>query len=96
MYVYTLITLKQLRTFLGPVHLYRDMWKHHSCILTPLIDLVGKCMKKIEWNNSHQNAFEDIIKKVMAKETILNYTKFEEPFEIHTDVSSRYFYLVNA
>ena len=81
-------TLKQLRSFLGMVQFYRDMWKRRSHILAPLTDLVGKGKKKIEWNAIHQQAFEDI-KKVMAKETILNYPKFGQPFEIHTDASDR-------
>ena len=64
------------------------MWKRRSHILAPLTDLVGKGKKKIEWKEIHQQAFEDI-KKVMAKETILNYPKFGQPFEIHTDASDR-------
>ena len=81
-------TLKELRRFLGMVQFYRDMWKRRSHILAPLTDLVGKGKKKIEWNNTHQQAFDDI-KKVMAKETILNYPKFDKTFEIHTDASDR-------
>ena len=81
-------TLKQLCSFLGMVQFYRDMWKRRSHILAPLTDLVGKGKKKIEWKATHQQAFEDI-KKVMAKETILNYPKFGQPFEIHTDASDR-------
>ena len=70
------------------VQFYRDMWKRRSHILVPLTDLVGKGKKKIGWNEIHQQAFEDI-KKVMAKEIILNYPKFGQPFEIHTDTSDR-------
>ena len=43
--------------------------------LGPITDLVGKGKKKIEWKAIHQQAFEDI-KKVMAKEAIINYPKF--------------------
>ena len=81
-------TLKQLRSFLGMVQFYKDMCKGRSLILAPLTDLVGKGKKKIEWDATHQQAFEDI-KKVMAKETILNYPKVGQPFEIHTDASDR-------
>ena len=69
-------TLKQLRSLLGMVQFYRDMWKRRSHILAPLTDLVGKGKKKFTWKLEHQKAFEDM-KKVMAKETILNYPKFE-------------------
>ena len=36
----------ELRTFLGMVQYYRDMWKSRSEMLAPLTDLVGKCC----WN----------------------------------------------
>ena len=34
---------KELRTFLGMVQYYRDMWKSQSKMLAPLTDLVGEC-----------------------------------------------------
>ncbi len=36
-------TVKQLRTLLGMVQYYHDMWKNHSKMLAPLTDLVGEC-----------------------------------------------------
>ena len=81
-------TLKELRSFLGMVQFYRDMWKQRSHILAPLTDLVGLGKKKIKWESKHQESF-DRIKKVLAKETILNYPKFDRPFDIHTDASDR-------
>ena len=81
-------TLKELRSFLGMVQFYRDMWKQRSHILAPLTDLVGLGKKKIKWESKHQESFERI-KKVLAKETILNYPKFDRPFDIHTDASDR-------
>ena len=81
-------TLKELRRFLGMVQFYRDMWKQRSHILAPLTDLVGLGKKKIKWEPNHQRSFEEI-KKVLAKETILNYPKFDRPFDIHTDASDR-------
>ena len=44
--------------------------------------------KKLKWAEVHQKAFEDI-KKVMAKETILNCLNFNEVFEIHREASDR-------
>ena len=81
-------TLKQLRSLLGMVQFYRDMWKRRSHISVPLTDLVGKGKKKFNWKLEHQQAFEDM-KNVKAKETILNYPKFDQCFDIHTDASNR-------
>ena len=40
----------------------------------------------MNWTNIHQKSFDEM-KKVMAKETILNYPDFNKTFEIHTDAS---------
>ena len=45
-------------------------------------------MINLNSNTNHQRSFEEI-KKVLAKETILNYPKFDRPFDIHTDASDR-------
>ena len=74
--------------FLGLVQYYRDMWKRRSYILSPLTDLVGKGKKKFTWTSDHQKAFDDM-KAVIAKETILNYPKFDQCFDIHTDANNR-------
>ena len=74
-------TLKQLRSLLGMVQFYRDMWQRRSHIPTPPTDLVGKFKKKLAWADIHQKAFDEI-KAVMAKETILNYPDFSKVFEI--------------
>ena len=57
-------------------------------ILAPLTDLGGKGKKTFTWISEHQEVFDDM-KKVMAKETILNYSKFDQWFDIHTDASDR-------
>ena len=64
------------------------MWQRRSHIVAPLTDLVGKGKKKIDWTEIHQKSFDEM-KKVMAKETILNYPDFNKVFEIHTDASDR-------
>ena len=56
-------------------------------ILAQLIDLVVVGKKKLKWTEFHHTAFEDI-KKVMVRETILNYLNFKEEFEIH-NISDR-------
>ena len=62
--------VKKLRTFLGMVQYYRDMWMRRSEMLAPLTDLVGECgqtkttkakgTKKASWHwdENHQQAFD--------------------------------------
>ena len=78
-------TKKQLRRFIGMVNFYRDMWSKRSEILAPLASLTSKKAKYI-WKEEHQQAF-DRMKKKMARETILSYPDFNQPFHIHTDAS---------
>jgi len=64
--------VKELRTFLGIIQYYRDMWKSHSKMLAPLTDLVGnfgqtkvtkaKGNKKTpwHWDENHQQAFDQV------------------------------------
>jgi hypothetical protein len=75
-----------------------DMWARHSEMLAPLTDLVGECgetkttrMNKTKkkpwwWDSIHQHAF-DSLKASIAKETVLAYPDFSQPFEIYTDAS---------
>jgi hypothetical protein len=80
-------TTKQLRSFIGIVNYYRDMWIKRSHILAPLTKLVSK-KQKFVWEKEQQHAFETI-KKIISKETLLIYPNFNEPFQIHTDASHR-------
>ena len=78
-------TRKQLRQFIGMIHLYRDMWKKRSEILAPLTALTSKNVK-YKWKDEHQKCF-DAIKRVIGREVFLAYPDFNAPFEIHTDAS---------
>ena len=60
----------------------------YSHVLAPLIVLVGLGGRKFKWNPFHQQSFEEI-KRVLAREIILNYPKFDRPFDIHIDISDR-------
>jgi hypothetical protein len=79
-------TRKQLRSFIGLINYYRDMWGKRSEILAPLTALTS-IKVKWEWTDKEQNAF-DTMKRIMARETILAYPNFNKAFEIHTDASA--------
>ena len=85
--------VKELRTFLGMVQYYWDMWRSRSKMLTPLTDLVGECgTTKVtkangtrkapwHWDDCHQIAF-DRIKATITQDVVLAYPDFSKPFEI--------------
>jgi len=78
-------TRKELRSFIGVVSYYRDMWVRQSYVLAPLAALTSKTTKW-KWEPQHQKAFA-MAKRVFAKETLLAYPNFNKPFQIHTDAS---------
>ena len=78
-------TKKQLRSFIGLVNYYRDMWIRRSHVLAPLARLTSKTVKW-EWGPEQSKAFNDM-KRIISKETLLAYPNFNEEFVIHTDAS---------
>ena len=78
-------SLERLRSFLGMVNYYRDMWIRRSHILAPLNALNRKGVKW-RWGPTEQKAF-GAIKRVMSQETLLHYPDFNKPFQILTDAS---------
>ena len=77
-------TLTQLRSFLGLVTYYRDMWPRRSHVLTPLTDLLGT--KVFKWEPAQQTAFLQM-KAIIAKDTLLTYADHNKTFKIETDAS---------
>jgi hypothetical protein len=63
--------VKELRSFLGMIQYYRDLWARRSEMLAPLTDLVGECgqtkvtrakgtkKKPWHWDEVHQKAFDN-------------------------------------
>jgi RNase H-like domain found in reverse transcriptase len=80
-------TKRQLRSFIGIVNHYRDMWIRRSDILSPLARLMSKDVKW-QWTDSEQKAFEQM-KRIIGRETLLTYSNFDKPFEIYTDASHK-------
>jgi hypothetical protein len=78
-------TKKKVRSFVGMINYYKQMWMHRSHMLTPLTRLQGQGVK-FKWMNVEQTAFDNT-KKIMAKETLLTYPDFNKTFHIHTDAS---------
>ena len=78
-------TKRQVRSFVGLVNYYRDMWPRRSDVIAPLSKLCSK-PAKFEWKEEQQKAFEEM-KRLASKETLLAYPDFNETFDIHTDAS---------
>ena len=79
--------LSELRTFLGLVTYYRDMWPRRSHILAPLTDLLKTPkLKTFVWTSEHQTAFTRM-KALVASGTLLAYPDHNVPFDIETDAS---------
>ena len=78
-------TKKELRSFIGMVNYYRDMWIRRSHVLAPLAALTSKTTKW-KWGPEEQEAFETM-KRIISKETMLAYPDFDKQFVIHTDAS---------
>lgn len=78
---------KELRSFIGVVNYYRDMWIRRSEVLAPLTQLLaGDPKSKWEWTPEAATAFAQI-KKIIARKVLLTHPDFSIPFEIHTDAS---------
>ena len=76
--------IKQLRSFLGLVNFYHDMWPHRSHVLAPLTDLTGS--NSFIWTSTHHEAFS-AMKAMVAKDVMLAYPDHNKPFTIETNAS---------
>jgi RNase H-like domain found in reverse transcriptase/Reverse transcriptase (RNA-dependent DNA polymerase) len=78
------VNIKQVRSFIGAVTYYRDIWPRRSHILAPLTDLTGK--GTFHWTPVHQKAF-DAMKALMIEDVLLHYPGHNLLFHICTDAS---------
>jgi len=76
---------KELRSFIGLINFYRDMWQKRSDLLSPLSALTSKTVPW-KWTETEQKAFE-AIKQMISKETLLTFPNFQMPFYVHADAS---------
>ena len=78
-------TIKDLRSFIGGVTFYRDMFHRRSHILAPLTSQVGK--KILDWTSDCEKAFQTI-KAVLSEQVFLKYPDHNKPFHIYCDASA--------
>jgi len=78
-------TKKELRSFIGLVNYYRDMWIRRSHVLAPLARLTSKSVKW-KWGEEESEAF-NTMKQIISKQTLLAYSNFSKKFVLHTDAS---------
>ena len=77
----------ELRSFIGAVNYYRDMWPSRAHVLKPLTDLAGlKKRAKIEWTPEMEAAFNQM-RKLMAADALAAYPDHNKRFDIFTDAS---------
>ena len=80
-------TVTEVRSFIGMIQYYRDLWPRRSHRLQPFTDISsGKKGAKIKWTPELESAFEEV-KKMVCQQTLLNYPNWDKPFQIHTDAS---------
>jgi RNase H-like domain found in reverse transcriptase len=74
---------RQLRSFLGFVNFYQQIWYHRSQIISPLTAITSEKAKWI-WGPDQKLAFKEI-RNTIARQVHLKYPDFSKPFEIYTD-----------
>ena len=79
-------SVKEVRSFIGAVTFYRDMFAHRSHILTPLTELTKNPKAKFLWTPEAQKSF-DQMKAIIAKDVLVRYPDHNEEFHVVTDAS---------
>ena len=75
--------LSELRSFIGLVNFYRDMWPRRAHTLSPLTDLTGKAFV---WGPPQRKAFL-AMKALITTDALLHYPDHNLPYDIETDAS---------
>ena len=80
-------TSTELRSFIGAVNYYRDMWPSRAHVLKPLTDLSGlKKRVPIEWTKEMDTAFVKM-RSLMAADALAAYPDHNKRFDVFTDAS---------
>ena len=84
-------TAGELRSFLGLVNFYRDLFPRRSHLLSAFYDLTNSTDKRthgIPWTKEHDQAFAEL-KAVVAKDALMAFPNHNKPFYIYTDSSDK-------
>ena len=77
---------KNVRSFVGLVNYYKDMWPRRAHYLTPLTDICST-RKKCIWTDAQEVAFQNI-KRLVTEDVMLRFPNHSQPFHIFTDASN--------
>jgi RNase H-like domain found in reverse transcriptase/Reverse transcriptase (RNA-dependent DNA polymerase) len=78
-------TISGVRSFIGAVSYYRNMFQQRSHILAPLTAVVGN-KGALKWTSEMQQAF-DSMKAIIVCDVMLSYPDHTKAFHIYTDAS---------
>ena len=76
---------KKVWKFIGVINHYHNIWPRRSHTLAPLTKILYT-NRTFEWTEFEQDAFNEI-KRIVVRDTLLNYPDFNETFKIRTDAS---------
>ena len=82
-------TVTQLRSFIGAVNFYKDMFRQRAHHIAPLTAMIGNDKRKsakLAWTPGSINAFEST-RAMLARDAILKYPDPNKPFHVYTDAS---------
>ena len=74
---------KTVRSFVGLVNFYKDIWPRQAHILAPLTNL-SSSKTKFHWTEAHESSFQQI-KRLVTEDVLLRFPDHTIPFEIFTD-----------
>ena len=79
-------SVKEVRSFIGAVTFYRELFPRRSHMLQPLHELTALKGKRFHWDDKHQQAF-DQAKAILAKDLRVQYPDHNKAFHMYTDAS---------